>query len=70
MAQGIAPGEFGEMVDAIRAGATYVNVHTTGRPGARSAPSSTSASTADPPALRRMEAAGRRLPPLTAERRA
>jgi len=33
MAQGIAPGEFGEMVDAIRAGATYVNVHTTGRPG-------------------------------------
>ncbi len=31
-AQGIAPGEFGELVDAIRAGATYVNVHTTGRP--------------------------------------
>ena len=31
-AQGIAPGVFGELVDAIRAGATYVNVHTTGRP--------------------------------------
>jgi hypothetical protein len=31
--QGIAPGEFGEVVDAIRADATYVNVHTTGRPG-------------------------------------
>lgn len=31
-AQGIAPGEFGELVDAIRAGATYVNVHTTDRP--------------------------------------
>src|SRR5215208_3040365 len=30
-AQGIAAGEFGEFVDAIRAGATYVNVHTTGR---------------------------------------
>ena len=26
--QGIEPGEFGELVDAIRAGATYVNVHT------------------------------------------
>ena len=25
--QGIAAGEFGELVDAIRAGATYVNVH-------------------------------------------
>jgi hypothetical protein len=32
-AQGIAPGEFDELVDAIRAGATYANVHTTGRPG-------------------------------------
>ena len=31
--QGIAAGEFGEFVDAIRAGATYVNVHTTDRPG-------------------------------------
>ncbi|MGH2947058.1 MAG: CHRD domain-containing protein [Solirubrobacteraceae bacterium] len=31
--QGIAPGEFDELVDAIRAGATYANVHTTGRPG-------------------------------------
>jgi hypothetical protein len=31
--QGIAAGEFGELVDAIKAGATYVNVHTTGRPG-------------------------------------
>jgi CHRD domain len=27
MAQGIAPGEFDEVVAAIRAGATYVNVH-------------------------------------------
>jgi hypothetical protein len=26
--QGIAPGEFGELVDAMRAGVTYVNVHT------------------------------------------
>lgn len=26
-AQGIDPGQFGELVDAIRAGATYVNVH-------------------------------------------
>ena len=25
--QGIAPGEFGEVVRALRAGATYVNVH-------------------------------------------
>jgi hypothetical protein len=25
--QGISPGEFGELVDAIRAGVTYVNVH-------------------------------------------
>ena len=32
-AQGIAPGEFGELVSAIRAGATYVNVHTTANPG-------------------------------------
>jgi CHRD domain len=27
-AQGIAPGEFDELVDAIRAGATYANIHT------------------------------------------
>jgi hypothetical protein len=32
-AQGLAPGEFDELVRAIRAGATYVNVHSTGRPG-------------------------------------
>jgi CHRD domain len=31
-AQGLAAGEFEEFVDAIRAGATYVNVHSTGRP--------------------------------------
>jgi CHRD domain len=31
--QGIAAGEFDEFVDAIRAEATYANVHTTGRPG-------------------------------------
>ena len=31
--QGIAAGEFGELVDAIKAGATYVNVHTADRPG-------------------------------------
>jgi len=31
--QGIAAGEFSAFVDAVRAGATYVNVHTTGRPG-------------------------------------
>lgn len=30
---GIAAGELGEFLRAIRAGATYVNVHTTGRPG-------------------------------------
>ena len=30
--QGIAAGEFDEMVRAIRHGATYVNVHSTGRP--------------------------------------
>ncbi len=33
VAQGIAAGEFNELVAAIRAGATYANVHTTGRPG-------------------------------------
>jgi hypothetical protein len=31
--QGIAPGEFDELVDAIRAGATYANVHSEARPG-------------------------------------
>jgi hypothetical protein len=30
--QGIDPGEFDELVDAIRAGATYANVHTEDRP--------------------------------------
>jgi hypothetical protein len=30
--QGVAPTEFDELVEAIRAGATYVNVHTVGRP--------------------------------------
>ena len=32
-AAGIAAGEFDEFKRAVRAGATYVNVHTTGRPG-------------------------------------
>ncbi len=32
-AQGIAAGEFEELVRAIRAGFAYANVHTTGRPG-------------------------------------
>jgi len=31
--QGVAPGEFAELVRAIRAGATYVNVHSTKFPG-------------------------------------
>jgi hypothetical protein len=31
-AQGLAAGEFAELVRAIRAGATYVNVHTVNRP--------------------------------------
>jgi len=31
-AQGLAAGEFAELVDAIRAGATYVNIHTTEHP--------------------------------------
>jgi hypothetical protein len=31
--QGLAAGELDELVRAIRAGATYVNVHTVGRPG-------------------------------------
>ncbi len=32
-AQGIAAGEFAELLRAMRAGATYVNVHSTGFPG-------------------------------------
>jgi CHRD domain len=32
-AQGIEPGQFGELVRAIRAGATYANVHTAKYPG-------------------------------------
>jgi CHRD domain len=32
-AQGLAAGEFEEFVRALRSGAMYVNVHTTGRPG-------------------------------------
>jgi hypothetical protein len=31
--QGIAPGEFAELIKAIRAGVTYANVHTTQFPG-------------------------------------
>ena len=31
-AQGIAPGEFDELVDAIRAGVSYANVHSTTYP--------------------------------------
>lgn len=31
--QGMDPGGFGELVDAIRAGATYANVHSTKYPG-------------------------------------
>lgn len=31
--QGIAAGEFAELLRAMRAGATYVNVHSTGFPG-------------------------------------
>jgi hypothetical protein len=32
-AQGLAAGEFDEFVRALRSGATYVNVHSAGRPG-------------------------------------
>ncbi len=32
-AQGIVAGEFAELVRAVRAGATYVNVHTPTYPG-------------------------------------
>jgi len=31
-AQGIAPGEFAELLDAIRAGYTYANIHSQARP--------------------------------------
>jgi hypothetical protein len=31
--QGIAAGEFEELIEAIRVGAPYANVHTTGRLG-------------------------------------
>ena len=31
--QGIDPGEFGELLDAVRAGVTYANVHSTKYPG-------------------------------------
>jgi CHRD domain len=31
--QGIAPGEFEEVLDALARRAAYVNVHTVGRPG-------------------------------------
>jgi CHRD domain len=31
-AHGLAAGEFDELVRAIQAGATYVNVHSVGRP--------------------------------------
>jgi len=31
--QGIAAGEFAEVIRAMRAGATYVNIHTVNRPG-------------------------------------
>jgi hypothetical protein len=32
-AQGLGTGSFDDLADAIQAGATYANVHTTGRPG-------------------------------------
>ena len=32
-AQGLGAGEFEEFVQALRSGATYVNVHSAGRPG-------------------------------------
>ena len=31
--QGVSPGEFGELLNAIRAGVAYANVHTTEHPG-------------------------------------
>jgi hypothetical protein len=33
VAQGLAAGELEELIGAMRGGATYVNVHSTGRPG-------------------------------------
>ena len=33
VSQGIAPGEFAELVRAMRAGVTYANVHSTAFPG-------------------------------------
>jgi len=35
--QGIAPGEWNELVAAIRAGVAYANVHSTTQPGGESA---------------------------------
>lgn len=32
-AQGLSPGEFAELIEAIRSGVVYANVHTTARPG-------------------------------------
>ncbi|HWJ06314.1 MAG TPA: CHRD domain-containing protein [Steroidobacteraceae bacterium] len=32
-AQGLSPGEFAELVEALRSGVVYANVHTTARPG-------------------------------------
>jgi hypothetical protein len=31
--QGIAPGEYGELLRAIRSGVTYANVHSSKHPG-------------------------------------
>ena len=48
--QGIAAREFDELVRAIRAGATYANIHTTANTGGRSAarsPRTTRAATTD-----------------------
>jgi hypothetical protein len=39
--RGISAGEFDELLAAIRAGATYVNVHSTGGPAAKFAARST-----------------------------
>ena len=48
-AQGLAAGEFEEFVRALRSGATYVNVHSIGRPAARSAPRSATTTAATDP---------------------
>ena len=42
-AQGIAAGEFDELVEALRAGVAYANVHSSLVPAARSAASSATA---------------------------